>query len=63
MSKNLFEFATPKSGEVFETLLEHKSIKIVKIVSSDEVEPKIYIQDEDEWVVVLITLNRNPNGL
>jgi len=50
---NLFDYTTPKIGESFTTLLEHKNIKINRIVSSDNLEPKEYIQDEDEWVVVL----------
>ncbi len=50
---NLYDYITPKNGEIFNTLLEHKNIKIVRIVSSDEVDKKVYIQDEDEWVVVL----------
>ena len=50
---NLFDYTTPKIGESFTTLLEHKNIKINRIVSSDTLEPKEYIQDEDEWVVVL----------
>ncbi len=50
---NLFDYTTPKTGESFTTLLEHKNIKINRIVSSDNLEPIEYIQDEDEWVVVL----------
>jgi len=50
---NLYNFAIPKYGEDFTTLLEHKNIKINRIVSSADVEPVEYIQDEDEWVVVI----------
>lgn len=50
---NLYDYIAPKEGEIFDTLLENKNIKIVRIVSSDSVDNKIYIQDEDEWVVVL----------
>ncbi len=50
---NLFDFQVPKTGESFTTLLEQKNIKIVRIVSSADIEPIEYIQDEDEWVVVL----------
>ena len=50
---NLYNYIAPKNGEIFDTLLDNKSIKIVRIVSSDSVDNKIYIQDEDEWVVVL----------
>jgi len=44
---------TPKSGETFTTLLEHKNIKINRIVSSVDVEPIEYNQEEDEWLVLL----------
>lgn len=43
----------PKSGEIFTTLLEHKNIKIVRIVSSEDIDHNEYIQDEDEWVLVV----------
>lgn len=50
---NLFEYSIPKSGEDFTTLLDTSKVKIVRIVSSDDLEPMEYIQDEDEWVAVL----------
>ncbi len=50
---NLYDYLTPKSGENFTTLLEHKNIKINRIVSSSDVKPVEYIQDEDEWLVLL----------
>ena len=50
---NLYNFTVPKDGEAFTTLLEHKNIKINRIVSSSDIEPIGYIQDEDEWVVVI----------
>jgi cupin 2 domain-containing protein len=50
---NLYNFTVPKNGEDFTTLLEHKNIKINRIVSSNKIEPIEYIQDEDEWVVVI----------
>jgi cupin 2 domain-containing protein len=50
---NLYKFTVPKNGEDFTTLLEHKNIKIIRIVSSDQIEPIEYIQDEDEWVVII----------
>jgi cupin 2 domain-containing protein len=43
----------PPQNEEFKTLLEHKNIKIIRIVSSDNVEPIEYIQDEDEWILLL----------
>lgn len=50
---NLYDTITPQSGELFSTLLEHKNIKIVRIVSSDAVVPVEYSQDEDEWIVII----------
>jgi len=50
---NIFDYTIPASGEEFTALLEHKNVKIVRIVSSDKLESKVYIQKEDEWVVVL----------
>jgi len=60
---NLFDPRTPTQGESFTTLLEHKNIKIIRIVSSSNLEPIEYIQDEDEWVVVIEGLAKlNING-
>jgi cupin 2 domain-containing protein len=50
---NIYDYLTPQSGETFTTLLEHKNIKINRIVSSDDLDAKVYIQEEDEWLVVL----------
>jgi len=50
---NIYDFTTPQSGETFTTLLEHKNIKINRIVSSDHLEETEYIQEEDEWLVLL----------
>jgi len=50
---NLFDYNIPQAGETFSILLEHKNIKINRIVSSDNIEPIEYTQEEDEWVVVL----------
>ena len=50
---NLFDYDIPDTGESFDTLLEQKNIKIVRIVSSDRFEEQLYVQKEDEWVVVL----------
>ncbi len=50
---NLYDTPSPETGETFTTLLEHKNVKIIRIVSSDQVEPLTYNQDEDEWVAVL----------
>jgi cupin 2 domain-containing protein len=50
---NLYDALPPKTGESFTTLLEHKNVRIVRILSSDTPDRKEYIQEEDEWVVVL----------
>jgi len=50
---NIFNYITPNSEETFTTLLEHKNIKINRIVSSSDIELIEYIQEEDEWVVLL----------
>jgi len=50
---NIYDYITPKSGETFTTLLEHKNIKINRIVSSNTLDEKVYNQEEDEWLVVL----------
>ena len=49
---HLFDYTLPESGEDFTTLLEHKNIKIVRIVTTS-VDDRLYCQEEDEWVVVL----------
>ena len=50
---NIYDYITPQIGETFTTLLEHKNIKINRIVSSDDLDETEYIQEEDEWLVVL----------
>ena len=50
---NLFDYPIPEKDEIFDTLLSHKNIKIIRIVSSDKLEEKVYCQAEDEWVIVL----------
>ena len=50
---NIYEYLTPQNGETFTTLLEHKNIKINRIVSSNNLDETEYIQEEDEWLAVL----------
>ena len=50
---NIYDSIPPQSGEIFTTLLEHKNIKINRIVSSNHLDETEYIQEEDEWLVVL----------
>ena len=53
METNIYNYKVPSSGEDFSTLFEGKNIKIIRIVSSDNIEPQEYIQDEDEYVILL----------
>ncbi len=50
---NIFNFISPKEGEDFTTLFQNSYIKISRIVSSSKIEKKVYIQEDDEFVVVL----------
>ncbi len=50
---NLYNYTIPEKDEIFDTLLEHKNIKIIRIVSSDLLEEKEYCQEKDEWVIIL----------
>lgn len=54
--KNLFEKkleTIQKGQELFETLLENKNVSIKKIRSCDLRDGEWYLQQEDEWVVLL----------
>lgn len=50
---NIYDYTTPNSGETLTTLLSHKNIKINQIVSSDNLTVYEYIQEEDEWLVLI----------
>lgn len=50
---NIYNYITPQSGETFTTLLDHKNIKINRIISSNDVDKTEYIQEEDEWLILL----------
>ncbi len=50
---NIYDYLTPQSGETFTQLLTHKNIKINRIVSSNELDATEYLQEEDEWLVLL----------
>ncbi len=50
---NIHDYVSPQSGETITTLLEHKNVKINRIVSSSDLEPIEYIQEEDEWLIVI----------
>ena len=51
---NIYKFELPNiDNENFTTLLSHKNIEIKRIVSNTLKTSQTFIQDEDEWVVVL----------
>ncbi len=51
---NLFAFESPPKGsEAFTTLLEREGIRIKRIVSNQVATPQSFLQEEDEWVVLL----------
>ena len=50
---NIHDYLIPRNGENLTTLLQHKNIKINRIVSSNTIEPIEYVQEEDEWLVLL----------
>ena len=43
----------PVNGEIFKILLKQKNIVIEKIISSNLIPEKQYIQDHDEWVLLV----------
>lgn len=51
---NLYEDALPPAkGERFDTLLSHQGLVIERIVSTSKIEAQEYVQEQDEWVVLL----------
>lgn len=51
---NLYENATPPAtGERFDTLLSHAGLVIERIVSTSKIAAQEYVQEQDEWVVLL----------
>ncbi|SFF52638.1 cupin 2 domain-containing protein [Duganella sp. CF458] len=51
---NLYEDALPPvTGERFDTLLSHQGVVIERIVSTSKIESQEYVQQQDEWVVLL----------
>ena len=43
----------PEKGERFDVLLKHRNLVIERIVSSSQIEPTLYVQEQDEWVLLL----------
>lgn len=51
---NLYENALPPAtGERFDTLLSHRGLVIERIVSTSRIASQAYVQEQDEWVVLL----------
>ncbi|WP_051279396.1 cupin domain-containing protein [Chitinilyticum aquatile] len=51
---NLFRHAgTPSDGERFDLLLAQRNLLIERIVSSPRIAATTYVQEQDEWVVLL----------
>lgn len=51
---NLYENAQPPAaGERFDTLLSHQNLVIERIVSTSKIAAQEYVQEQDEWVVLL----------
>ncbi len=55
LQNNIFKNCIkPKAGsEIFNTLLEHKNIKIELINSNSVVNGESYQQEQDEWILLL----------
>lgn len=45
--------AAPPSGERFDTLLRHRNLQVERIISSRDMAPTEYTQDQDEWVLLV----------
>lgn len=45
--------APPEQGERFDVLLSHKGLVIERIVSTSKIASQPYVQEQDEWVVLL----------
>jgi cupin 2 domain-containing protein len=43
----------PAQGECFETLLQHRNLVIERIVSSAATIPTVFMQQQDEWVLLV----------
>lgn len=51
---NLYDaLAIPETGERFKTLLQHRNLLIERITSSARITPSEYVQEQDEWVLLL----------
>lgn len=51
---NLHDNASaPTTGERFDTLLRHRNLHVERIVSSRDTQPAEYVQEQDEWVLLV----------
>ena len=51
---NLYDDAFPPAqGERFEPLLQHKNLVIERIISSAATAPITFVQEQDEWVLLV----------
>ncbi len=50
---NIYNHDIPDIGEDFYTLFKGDRVQIKKIVSSNKLEDKLYIQEDDEFVVLI----------
>lgn len=54
MNDKFFEYSLPElNSEEFTTILEHKNVKISRIVSNTLQTEQTFCSDKDEWVIVL----------
>ena len=52
--QSIFDFSiSTSSGEIFEPLFESEHVTIERIVSSGNQPPAKYVQDHDEWVLLV----------
>lgn len=51
---NLFDDVVPPSrGERFDVLLKHRNLVVERIISSSDITPSEYVQEQDEWVLLV----------
>ncbi|QOP41124.1 cupin domain-containing protein [Sulfurimonas marina] len=54
MSSEFFDYSLPElDSEDFTTLLEHKNVKISRIISNTLKTEQKFLSEKDEWVIVL----------
>lgn len=52
--RNLFDDDSPPgAGERVDILLAHRNLVVERIVSSANIAPKMYVQPQDEWVLLV----------